>query len=123
MLYTVYASDDLSHGPEDIFSREETLATLGRGSLELARVGLPVLPALGNHDIIPKNQVTVSITSTLLHCYHADLTAQYPTNASTGPEVWTDYYTSVADIWRAAFPSTSPEVWQQFADNGGHIVR
>ena len=65
-LFTVYASDDLSHGPEDIFSREETLATLGRVSLELARVGLPVLPALGNHDIIPKNQVTVSITSTLL---------------------------------------------------------
>ena len=39
MLYTVYASDDLSHGPEDIFSREETLATLERVSLELARVG------------------------------------------------------------------------------------
>ena len=65
---SVYASDDLSHGPEDIFSREETLATLERVSLELARVGLPVLPALGNHDIIPKNQVTVSITPTLLLC-------------------------------------------------------
>ena len=66
MLYTGYASDDLSHGPEDIFSREETLATLERVSLELARVGLPVLPALGNHDIIPKNQVTLgdSIYST-----------------------------------------------------------
>ena len=64
MLYTVYASDDLSHGPEDIFSREETLATLGRVSLELARVGLPVLPSLGNHDIIPKNQVTLSVTPT-----------------------------------------------------------
>ena len=64
MLYTVYASDDLSHGPEDIFSREETLATLERVSLELARVGLPVLPSLGNHDIIPKNQVTLSVTPT-----------------------------------------------------------
>ena len=64
--HSVYASDDLSHGPEDIFSREETLATLERVSLELARVELPVLPALGNHDIIPKNQVTVSITPTLL---------------------------------------------------------
>ena len=63
---TVYASDDLSHGPEDIFSREETLATLGRVSLELARVGLPVLPSLGNHDIIPKNQVTLSIAPTLV---------------------------------------------------------
>ena len=77
MLYTVYASDDLSHGPEDIFSREETLATLERVSLELARVGLPVLPALGNHDIIPKNQVTLgdsiyntytSILVTPAHC-------------------------------------------------------
>ena len=67
---TVYARDDLSHGPEDIFSREETLATLERVSLELARVGLPVLPALGNHDIIPKNQVTlgdsISIAPTLV---------------------------------------------------------
>ena len=83
MLYTVYASDDLSHGPEDIFSREETLATLERVSLELARVGLPVLPALGNHDIIPKKQVYSIYTTHGVTCS----TAQY---ASTGPEVWGD---------------------------------
>ena len=50
--------DDLSHAPEDVFTREETLDTVRTVTSELARVGLPVMPSLGNHDIIPKNQVT-----------------------------------------------------------------
>ena len=49
--------DDLSHAPEDVFTREETLNTVRTVTSELARVGLPVIPSLGNHDIIPKNQV------------------------------------------------------------------
>ena len=49
--------DDLSHAPEDVFTREETLNTVRTVTSELARVALPVIPSLGNHDIIPKNQV------------------------------------------------------------------
>ena len=40
-----------------MFTREETLDTVRTVTRELARVGLPVMPSLGNHDIIPKNQV------------------------------------------------------------------
>ena len=59
-----YISDDLSHGPEEIFSREETLETINVISGELSTIGLPVFPSLGNHDIIPKNQVIFSLPRT-----------------------------------------------------------
>ena len=49
--------DDLSHAPEEVFTRKETLDTVRTVTKELASVGLPVMPSLGNHDIIPKNQV------------------------------------------------------------------
>ena len=49
--------DDLSHADEDIFSKEETLDTIRNISQELGSIGLPVYPSLGNHDIVPKNQV------------------------------------------------------------------
>ena len=56
--------DDLSHAPEEVFTREETLDTVRTVTRELASVGLPVMPSLGNHDIIPKNQVkSLSLSS------------------------------------------------------------
>ena len=49
--------DDTAHAEESVFTREEVLETIKVISENIATVGLPVFPALGNHDIIPKNQV------------------------------------------------------------------
>ena len=56
--FIVWTGDDLSHAPEDVFTKDETLNTIATISQQLASVNLPVFPSLGNHDIIPKNQVT-----------------------------------------------------------------
>merc|ERR1712126_188018 len=61
--FIIWTGDDLSHGPEEVFSREETLETINIISAELATIGLPVLPSLGNHDIIPKNQYPTNDTN------------------------------------------------------------
>ena len=55
--FIVWTGDDLSHAPEEVFTKDETLTTITTISQELASVKLPVFPSLGNHDIIPKNQV------------------------------------------------------------------
>ena len=56
--FIVWTGDDLSHAPEDVFTKQETLDTIETISRELSQLNLPVYPALGNHDIIPKNQVS-----------------------------------------------------------------
>ena len=50
-------SDDTAHANESVFTRFEVIETIEVISEKIATVGLPVFPALGNHDIIPKNQV------------------------------------------------------------------
>ena len=105
--------DDLSHAPEDVFTREETLDTVRLVSRELARVGLPVLPSLGNHDIIPKNQVRKSSLLSI-----NQLLPQYPTHNNDGDEVWSDYYNEIADIWREELTLTHQDILDQFETNG-----
>ena len=50
-------SDDTAHANESVFTREEVLETIRVISEKIGTVGLQVFPSLGNHDIIPKNQV------------------------------------------------------------------
>ena len=49
--------DDTAHADESVFTRDEVLDTIEVISAKISSIGLPVFPALGNHDIIPKNQV------------------------------------------------------------------
>ena len=56
--FIVWTGDDLSHAPEEVFTKQETLETIETISRELSQLNLPVYPSLGNHDIIPKNQVS-----------------------------------------------------------------
>ena len=93
-ILTCLCRDDLSHANEDIFSKEETLDTIRNISQELASIGVPVYPSLGNHDIVPKNQ--------------------FPT-----PDSWTEYYGLVSDIWSNTF-TNNPDghIWLDFEENG-----
>jgi len=91
--FIIWTGDDTAHADESVFTRDEVLDTIEVISAKISSIGLPVFPALGNHDIIPKNQ--------------------FPT-----PDSWTTYYQNVADIWNKTL-KIEKDTLQQFEENGG----
>ena len=76
--FIVWTGDDLSHAPEEVFTKQETLDTIAIISQQLASVNLPVFPSLGNHDIIPKNQVLkvvniITVSNIIFAVFHRHL--------------------------------------------------
>jgi len=96
--FIIWTGDDTAHANESVFTRDEVIETIKVISEKIAGVGLPVFPALGNHDIIPKNQFPTSETH----------------------DSWTTYYDEVADVWDEVL-NINKSVTKQFRQNGGYF--